>query len=250
MTGLDDVIAFIGKARTTGSADDLRRLMEAITVEMGFTGYSLYQHVSQWDWQQTQTLAISNYPRSWLETFFENEYNLFDPVLRAAQRTAVGFKWENIGDLVPLSPKQLRVLESGRREGIVDGFTVPANIAGEATGSCNFIVGPGTPLPEHNLHMAQLVGSFAYEAARQLWKRRVTIVRDEAPRLSPRQRDCLVLVAQGKTDWEIAKVLGLKQSTVNGYIDDAKAMLGVTRRPQLVMRALFEGHLSLSETVQ
>lgn len=250
MSRMDDVNTFVDGARLCASADDLRRLMEPITLEMGFTAYSLYQHVRQWDWQKAEALAISNYPKGWLERFFANDFHHFDPVLRASQRTGVGFKWADIATLVPLSPKQIRVLESGRREGIADGFTVPWNIPGEATGSCNFIVGPEKPLPEENLRMAQLVGSFGYEAARQLWLRQVGIVRRaDSVRLSPRQLDCLVLVAQGKTDWEIATVLGLKESTVNGYIDDTKALLGVTRRSQLVTRALFEGHLTLSEAM-
>ncbi len=225
--------------------------MAAITCEMGFTSYSLFQHVRDWDWRKADALAISNYPMGWLEYFFAKNFNHFDPVLRAARRTAVGFRWSDIPKLVPLSPKQIRVLECGRREGIADGYTVPANIPGEATGSCNFAVDHATPLPERNLAMAHMIGSFGYEAARQLWLRQVGIVRREKPiNLTPRQHDCLVLVAKGKTDWEIAQVLGLKESTVNGYIDDAKVSLGVTRRSQLVTRALFDGHICLSEALQ
>jgi LuxR family quorum-sensing system transcriptional regulator CciR len=247
---LEDVHAFIGQARTVRSADELRNLMEAITPALGFETYSLFQHVKDWDWRKTEALAISNYPISWLEYFFAKNFNRLDPVLRAARRTALGFQWSEIPRIVPLTNAQLRVLECGRREGIVDGFTVPANIPGEATGSCNFAVGPNRPLPVHNLPMAHLVGSFAYEAARQLWLRQLGIVRAPDSKLSPRQRDCVVLVAQGKTDWEIAQVLGLKESTVNGYIDEAKVALGVTRRSQMVTRALFDGHLCLAETMQ
>ena len=250
MSRLDDVNAFIAHARTGASADDLRLLMESVTREMGFDTYSLFQHVRDWDWKKSEALAISNYPMGWLEYFFAQKFNLSDPVIRAARRTAIGFRWNDIPRLIPMTAKQLRILECGRREGLVDGFTVPANIPGEATGSCNFAVGPGHVLPEANLAMAHLVGSFAYEAARQLWLRQIGIVRHDPVHLSPRQRDCLVLVAKGKTDWEIATVLGLKESTVNGYIDETKAALGVTRRSQLVTRALFEGHVCLSETVQ
>ncbi|MEI9851292.1 MAG: LuxR family transcriptional regulator [Sphingomonas sp.] len=251
MSQRDDVNTFVEEVRTIATADDLRRLMEAITREMGFQTYSLFQHVRDWDWQKSEALAISNYPMGWIEMFFAKNFNHFDPVLRAARRTAIGFRWSDIPKLIPLTPKQLRVLEAGKRSGIADGYTVPTNIPGEATGSCNFAVPPSMPLPERNLPMAHMIGGFGYEAARQLWMRQVGIVRRAEPaRLTPRQHDCLVLVAQGKTDWEIATVLGLKESTVNGYIDDAKAVLGVTRRSQMVTRALFEGHLCLSEALQ
>ncbi|MCW3836647.1 LuxR family transcriptional regulator [Sphingomonas canadensis] len=251
MSQLEDVNSFIGKVRAISTADDLRLLMESITREMGFANYSLFQHVHSWDWNSQSALAISNYPTGWIEYFFSKQFNRFDPVLRAAQRTALGFRWDEIPRMLPLSPKQLRVLEAGRRSGMANGFTVPANIPGEATGSCSFVVPGNVALPERNLSMAHLIGGFGYEAARQLWTRQVGIVRRAGPaRLTPRQHDCLVLVAQGKTDWEIAQVLGLKESTVNGYIDDAKAALGVTRRSQLVTRALYEGHICLSEALQ
>lgn len=248
---MEDIDAFIGQTRTCADADQLRRLMEDITRDMGFSAYSLYQHVRHWDWHQSEALAISNYPAAWLERFFEKKFNRLDPVLIAAHRTALGFRWDQIDEIVTLNEKQRRMFETGRRQGISDGFTVPWHVPGEASGVCNFVVGPSRPLPERNLRMAELVGRFGYTAARQLWLKRLGIVRRGEPaRLSPRQFDCLVLLARGKTDWEIANVLGLKESTVNGYIDETKAALGVTRRSQLVSRAIYEGHLLLSDTIQ
>lgn len=248
---LEDVNTFITQSRACADADELRRLMEAITSAMGFTAYSLYQHVRQWDWHKSEALAISNYPAPWLERFFEQKFNRLDPVLLAAHRSALGFRWDQIDEIVTLNPKQRNMFETGKRQGIADGFTVPWHVPGEASGVCNFVVGPSKPLPERNLPMAELVGKFGYTAARQLWLKRLGIVRrGEQARLTPRQLDCLVLLARGKTDWEIAQVLGLKESTVNSYIDETKVALAVTRRSQLVSRALYEGHLLLSDTVQ
>ncbi len=46
----------------------------------------------------------------------------------------------------------------------------------------------------------------------------------------PRQRDCVVLVAQGKSDWEIGQVLGISDSTVHKHIEDAKRRFCVSTR--------------------
>ncbi len=61
--------------------------------------------------------------------------------------------------------------------------------------------------------------------------------------LSRRQIDCLRLVAKGKSNWVIADILGLKPNTVHKYIEDAKARYGVSTRTELVVRALYNGHL-------
>ena len=69
------------------------------------------------------------------------------------------------------------------------------------------------------------------------------------PQLTPRQRDCVVLVAQGKSDWEIGQVLGISESTVHKHIEDAKRRFGVSTRVQLVVRSLFDARLSFSDVM-
>lgn len=49
-------------------------------------------------------------------------------------------------------------------------------------------------------------------------------------RLSDRQLECLTWVALGKTDKEIASILGLKQQTVHNHIERAKRRIGTQTR--------------------
>ena len=52
--------------------------------------------------------------------------------------------------------------------------------------------------------------------------------------LSPRERECLLWSALGKTTKEIASILDLADSTVNEYIAGAMKKLGATTRAQAV----------------
>lgn len=63
--------------------------------------------------------------------------------------------------------------------------------------------------------------------------------------LSPRQIDCVALVAQGKSDWEISQILGLGRDTVHEYVEGARRRYDVRRRTQLVLRAVRDGHLRI-----
>ena len=72
---------------------------------------------------------------------------------------------------------------------------------------------------------------------------------NRGPQLTPRQRDCVALVAQGKSDWEIGQVLGISESTVHKHIEDAKRRFGVSTRVQLVVRSLFDARLSFSDVM-
>ena len=70
------------------------------------------------------------------------------------------------------------------------------------------------------------------------------------PQLTPRQRDCVALVAQGKSDWEIGQLLGISESTVHKHIEDAKRRFGVSTRIQLVVRSLFDARLSFADVMK
>jgi LuxR family quorum-sensing system transcriptional regulator CciR len=65
--------------------------------------------------------------------------------------------------------------------------------------------------------------------------------------LTHRQLECIVLVARGKSDWEISKILGLSEHTVKDYIKEARERYDVPTRIQVVMRALYDGAIPFSE---
>ena len=95
--------------------------------------------------------------------------------------------------------------------------------------------------------MAQLVGAFAYEAARRL--RRARGLPSSPVPLTQRQIDCVLLVARGKSDWEISRILGIAEDTVTEHLDAARGRYGVSRRGQLVVRALYDGWFSLTDAI-
>lgn len=64
------------------------------------------------------------------------------------------------------------------------------------------------------------------------------IPRAGAVRLTPRERESLALVAEGKTDWEISVILSVSESTARFHVDNARRKLGAATRAQAVARLL------------
>lgn len=58
------------------------------------------------------------------------------------------------------------------------------------------------------------------------------------PSLTARERETLSFVAEGKTDWEIAIILGLAEPTVRFHIDNARRKFGAVNRVHAVARFL------------
>jgi LuxR family quorum-sensing system transcriptional regulator CciR len=68
--------------------------------------------------------------------------------------------------MIRLTPSDRSVLAQARIVGIGDGFTVPTHVPGEITGSCSFAMDSGEPFPRQLHSIAQILGAFAFEAAR------------------------------------------------------------------------------------
>lgn len=258
MTQLADVERFIEAAQRASDPHTLDKLIADISGEMGFDFYALIHHVDLSPMQASLThmrdgalVGLTNYPPGWVEEYLRRNIVADDPVLIASQRSAVGFKWSDTGRLVEFTSAHREVTAETRRAGLADGFTVPAHVPGEANGSCNFAVRTGRVLPEGNLRMAQLVGSFAFQAARSMVQRAheaaFTIPRVS---LSSRQLECVALIARGKSDWEIGRILGISEETVKYHIKMARQHYDVPSRVQVAFRAVFDGQLTLNDVVK
>lgn len=229
-----------------GSPDDLAAAMAAITSDLGFQYFALTHHVDIVA-SSGSAIRLHNYPAQWADYYDGNALGVTDPVHRASHVTSMGFCWSRMPYMIPLTASDRRVLALGRDQGIGDGFTVPANVPGEARGSCSFANQAGRPMPATMLPVAQLAGNFAFEAARRLWTTRGHMPVPQPRILTDRQRDCVLWVARGKGDWEIAIILGISEETVARHVRDACERYGVNKRTLLVIRALFDGTLTFTD---
>lgn len=242
MTELSDLNCFIDASRGVASDTELAALLGDFSREMAFDGFSLFRGSSD----GSPSIAVTDYPESWLERVITRRYHGDDPVYHAARRTSVGFRRDQIDEHLVLTGRQRSILAEAERAGLADWYAVPAHVSGEACGVATFYVRAGRDLPVARLPFAQLAGAFGFEAARRL--RRVGVAAGPV-RLTPRQVECLLLIARGKTDWEIGAILGLAEDTVGKYVEAARDRYGVSRRSQLVVRALYDGHFSLAEAI-
>jgi len=245
MGELATVNSFIARSRTVRDTRALKALTADVARELGFDYFSLIQFDFARGHDQRAQISISNYPEAWVEHVTTQRYFSDDPAYLAAGRTNAGFRLSEIPSLIKLSRRHRKIMSEARRAGLGDGFTVPAHVPGESNGIATFIVSASRSLPESALPLAQVVGAFSYEAARRLRMQQGTLTPGRVP-LTPRQLDCIILVAHGKTDWEIGQILGIQEETVTEYLDEARRRYDVARRTQLVVHALYDGHFSIS----
>jgi LuxR family quorum-sensing system transcriptional regulator CciR len=240
------VDAFVKDVRELSTEAELAEALGDVTLDLGFKYFALTHHVDVR--KSSAAIRIHNYPSDWERWFDDQGLGAGDPVHRASHMTSVGFPWSRLDEMIPLSARDRQVLEAARKEGIGDGFTVPAHVPGEAHGSVSFAAEAGMPMPGDYLPLMQLAGAFAFEAARRIQRIREPVA--PTPRLTDRQRECVMWAARGKSDWEIAQILGVSHETVIMHLKQARERYGVAKRTLLAVHALFDGSIGFLDILK
>ncbi|MEO8454071.1 MAG: LuxR family transcriptional regulator [Sphingomicrobium sp.] len=240
------VEAFVRDVRELKTEEALAEALGDVSLDLGFRYFALTHHVDVR--QDGASIRLHNYPTGWAEWFDDQKLGTADPVHRASHLTSVGFAWSRLEEMISLTPRDQHILALAKKEGIGDGFTIPAHVPGEAHGSCSFATVAGEKINEDQLPLAQLVGAFAFEAARRMGR-----LRDPCPplpRLTDRQRECVIWAARGKSDWEISQILGVSHETVIQHLKQARERYGVGKRTLLAVHALFDGTIAFFDVLR
>lgn len=241
-----DAQDFVEAARRLRSMAELTSLLSDVVRSLGFDGVAMLHHINSAD--SRPVIAYSDYPMGFLSKVLGRKYLTDDPVLVACQRTAAPFDWSELPRLMTLTARHQEILTTAAQCGLGQGFTVPINVPGEPQGSCSFGLRCDRSVPQEVRQSALWVGVFAFEQARRILG--LTPPSSVRPVLSPRQFDCVVLAARGKSDWIIGKLLGLSKDTVHEYIEAAKRRYGVATRQQLMAACLADGQLTYADVLE
>lgn len=236
---------FAENARACADLGRLATLLGEAAAELGFDHFALLDHASL-SGGPVGLVRIDNYPPDWVDELLTGGEVIDDPVHLASRSSIAGFGWGELSRLVRLERRHRKILERSRLHGLGEGFTIPANVPGEPSASCSFAVRRGRDLPLEQLRCAELVGTHALRAARRL---RAIPPPSQRPHLSRRELQCLRLVALGKTDWEIARILGLSVETARQYVKRARAAYDAVSRTQLVVYGLRDSWIGFDDAI-
>lgn len=247
MTGNFDVREMIAGFLQVHDESALHEHLERTGRQLGFVQFAMGHHVDLAGPPQ-DAIRVTNYDAAWIERSLGERYFVQDPVHLASTRTAMGFLWSDVPAMIALNGRQRYILEAARAYGLAEGYTVPVHVPGEYRGSCSFGAANLENLALNALPIANLAGSYAFEAARRIMRARLpNRPVDLLPILTERQRDTLVLVARGKADPEIGTLLGISAATAHGHVENVRRAYGNAQRPLLIARALFDGQISFNE---
>ena len=245
---LDLINTFYDSMELFEDRDILFNTLRNLCNHLGISYFAIVHHIDPGP-VPDEIIRLTNYPAAWVRKFDAQQLAGRDPVHRASQVRGAGFPWTDLPRLLLLTRADQAHLRGAHRAGIGPGYTVPFHVPGEFSGSSSFAVRSGEQLQPGLFPLLQSLGAFAFEAARGLQHARE---RDRlwSPLLTARERDCVVQLAQGLNQKQIARTLGIHHGTVGQYLKNARSRYGVHKSSQLIVRGLMDGSISYNEILR
>ena len=220
--------------------------LQAAARELGFDNV-MFAVIPQPKVNIGEVYLRSNYPGQWRDHYDRNNLRAADPTVEYCFRSSSPFVW------LPQSFKtteQQALYEEASAFGLKVGVTLPIRGVDGEIGMLT-CVRDGNPGPDflkdlnQNLGALALLRDVAFDSLHQYVHASAAAPAENVPVLTARERDCLQWMCAGKTAWEIGRILNISEAGVNFHISNLRAKFGVSRRNDVVIKAIRLGLIDL-----
>lgn len=238
MTGMTlkvlcDAFEAMERARTQ---EELRVQMARFARDMGFEHFA-YALTVQVPSLKAQQYYINGFPDGWAEKYLGAGYFKVDPIVGHAEKSALPAIWT---DEQFHHGKSHEFWEDARAFGLAEGLSFAVHEQPGVTGI--FSLARDRVLDLQGQDLAALVGR-AQMFASVLHH---AVARIDLPKLLPekstpltdREKECLKWTADGKTAWEIGRILSIAERTVVFHLNNVVQKLNAANKTQAIVRAV------------
>lgn len=189
-------------------------------------------------------LVLSNHGPEFLDTFFEKGMYFHAPMVRWSVENVGACSWRWMAENSDqLTQDERRVMEFNRAHGITAGYSISfKDISPRSKGAIGLVAKTGMTQDE----VDELWEAFGRDilVMNQVAHLRISTLPFIGPKtLTPRQREVLEWVGEGKTTQDIAIILGVSLATVEKHLRLAREMLEAETTAQAVLKASFQNQI-------
>ncbi|MBU6464187.1 MAG: LuxR family transcriptional regulator [Bradyrhizobium sp.] len=230
---LDETLSFIAAVDHAGSADAVLKTVLSVVKPFGFSQVlaGIIPLPGMSAQQQVANVVLHQWPEQWSQRYFSQGYLFDDPTIQRVTRSTEPFLWSELEGSYRDRPSARRIMGEAREFDLGFGFTVPMlTLDGQSAGFS--IASDRGELPPQYRGPLQLLAIYAFGRALSL--------ADTPPsvKLTPRETDVLQWIAEGKSDWEISKILHVSEHLVDKMARQIRIKFGAANRTQAVAQAL------------
>jgi LuxR family quorum sensing-dependent transcriptional regulator len=225
------------------SASSMQQLMATlfpIVDQFGLSNILIVRLPPQSDGAKSR-LLYQRMPAGWHELYERENFYAVDHIAAHARKAVEAFDKTELP--VPSDPRSgpVRLVNAQAEFGISKGLVVPF---GQVTNTARVISlsGRQPDLQPGARRALELIALYTGTKASALLEREQPAYRDL---LSAREREVLKWIAAGKTSWEVSRLFGTSERSINNVIAGAMVKLGAVTRTQAVVNAIRVGEIGL-----
>lgn len=238
MTAIEDAAAFAARCRSGGTRAALVAEFHAVGAAFGLP----HAASGAWYWAggaRVNRFHFNNWPASWMEIYTREAFLESDPAVASVRRHMRPLLLSECRAEWRSQPQWRRVIDAGEAYGWREIFAVPIHGPFGYEG----LVALASLEPVAFSALDRLAIEAAARAIHHHCREESGLGAGPRPELTARQTECLRWVAGGKSDADIAAILGIAAPTVHFHIEGAKTRLGVRSRVEAVARLVLDGTL-------
>lgn len=183
------------------------------------------------------------FPAGWVDLYDDDsEFRQHDPIAEYVVKAGRLMTWQEAIDAQDLTGAQAGFVEKMHSFGLVHGYAMPCYGPAGREAYATFSFGRDTAMQDADKvkRCRDLMMAF-HQAILRLDDER----RDDPPSVSKREAEVLRWIARGKSNSEIATILGVSQSTVDTFVRRLFQKLGVNDRMAATFQGLYRGIIRL-----
>lgn len=243
---IDPLDRFITRLNGASCTADMKAVMEATIKSLGYRYFSYHiiqTPVLNATTETRHTFGINNYPEAWIERYAAERHVYNDPIVAAGLTRKTPFRWKDVAEAGGLTADEQSVVDDAAKHGIANGLTVPLMSRHGELAVMTVIPDDKfqTELPE--AHLIHIIAQYFHSCALAVVMEEHLIgsYRRRRSFLSAREKETVIWVSKGKSSWEIAKILGISEKSVEFYMESVKRKLEAVNRTQAVVKAIMLG---------
>ncbi|WP_085026003.1 helix-turn-helix transcriptional regulator [Ensifer aridi] len=181
---------------------------------------------------------ILHYPDEWQERCLENGYARIAPIVTQSRMAAGPLRWSDVYSAASTTEYERRIFDEAATFGLRSGITVPLRGPEGSFAIMNFARHCDREFQNRTITYLQLAATLFHLRVANVANSNVVRT---IPTLSPREKECILWVARGKSSWDIGTILKISENTVNFHIKNVMGKFGAASRTVAAIKAISLG---------
>jgi DNA-binding CsgD family transcriptional regulator len=230
---------YVTASQTANSVGQLKMAFERFVSEEGYENHvfaSLGGH-------RLASVSWFKLPDGYADAYIANEWERIDPMLPASRRAIGAFSWADVLRDLKLSPVQKRFFDECDALGVSNGMVFPMR---GPDGQCDIFslsCRTKTRLDAARVPLLRALVAQTWYCYRNLTGGHFAKANAVSTRLTPREKEVLNWIKAGKTNPEIAEILGVSSKAIEFHVSNLLNKFGAPNRLAAVVIALGRGML-------